>query len=427
MRYTVLALGLFFCLCSFSQSGPRKSLSFQQDFHDYGINILDGRLINFDTTLSQTFRVGFNYRAGNTLLLSTGVSNGFLWNERKETTSLTKNYALGFDATAMLLSNNGRIFKKDAPFSPYLSFGYQYYFMNKLKKAGIKASEVSLQYGLGFNLNLKKKLSFQAQSILSQQLGGTFNTHFIHRLGFTQVIDLGSEPSEGEPKSNNLVKDYDSDGVPDANDQCPTLSGSAAYFGCPAGYWDAQLKTIARLDSLEGLMLKLKNKMAGIESDLENLKSLKKSESNKSTETGKPKTIEPIVKETAKGDAQKPVVKKVVKDTVKAKGKYQADEKQKLSNLKTLEKVDSSNLSEIEIVKERTMAYYVVTISALNEHIAVNEAKKIKAKYPNVKVIAQPNGFYRTAILSGFDKKEALKLLEQVTENGTKQAWLAYY
>ena len=82
---------------------------------------------------------------------------------------------------------------------------------------------------------------------------------------------------------------------------------------------------------------------------------------------------------------------------------------------------------EIEIVRDKTYSYYVVTISALNEHLAISEAIKIKAKYPKVKIIAQPNGFFRTAIYSGTDKQGAIKLLETVTENGTKQAWVAFY
>lgn len=395
MKYKILLLLFISPKFILSQAIYKNSLSFQQDFHDYGINVLDGKLINFDSTLSQTFRIGYNRMIFNSVLLSSGVSNGFLWNDRLETTRLSKNYAVGLDFTAIFMSNNGKIFKKDAPFSPYFSFGYQYYFINNFKRLGYKPSDISLQYGVGFNLNFRKKSSFQIQSTLNQQLGGRFNTHFIHRIGFTQVIDLsGDDPTQSSPPKN-INNDYDGDGIVDINDQCPTLAGTSSSFGCPVGYLEEQARSLAKLDSMEGLLLKLKTKMENINADIAALNKLKdeKVKAPKIVESAKPK-------EVIKPEITDPKVKPDVL---------------------------SSTSDEIEIVKEKTFSYYVVTISALNEHLAVAEAKKIKYKYPNVKVIAQPNGFFRTAIYSGTDKQDAIKLLEKVTDNGTKQAWIAFY
>jgi hypothetical protein len=387
MNYKLLILLIFIPVLTFSQAINKNSLSFQQDFHDYGINVLDGKLINFDSTLSQTFRIGYNRMVLNSVLISSGVSNGFLWNDRLETTRLSKNYAVGVDFTAIFMSNNGKIFRKDAPFSPYFSFGYQYYYINNFKKLGYKPNDVSLQYGAGFNINFRKKSSFQIQSILNQQLGGSFNTHFIHRIGFTQVIDLnGDDPTKvNSPETNE--KDYDGDGVADSNDQCPTLAGTLSSFGCPIDYIEEQAKSLAKLDSMEDLFLKLKTKMENINAEIDVLNKLKEEneKSSKIVESIKPKEI-------------------IKPDTV------------------IIPKTE-----EIEIVRDKTYSYYVVTISVLNQHLAVAEAKKIKSKYPNVKVIAQPNGFFRTAIYSGIEKQEALKLLAKVTANGTKQAWIVFY
>ena len=397
MRFKLLLFLISVPVFLFSQGTYKRSLSFQQDFHDYGINVLDGKLVNFDSTLSQTFRVGYNRMVFNSVVFSAGISNGFLWNDRLETTKLSKNYAIGLDATAIFMSNNGKIFRKDAPFSPYFSFGYQYYYINNLKKMGLKPNDFSLQYGIGFNLNFRKRSSFQIQSTLNQQLGGKFSTHFIHRIGFTQVIDLSGAEPEKDIKPETLPKDYDRDGVVDINDQCPTLYGEQSSFGCPSGYLEKQAASLARLDSLEGLLLKLKTKMENLNTDIATLNKLKV-ERKTITDVTKPKE-----KETPVSPPETKEVKPVIVPETKTKP------------------------GDIEIVKDKTYAYYVVTISALNEHVAVAEAKKIKPKYPNVKVIAQPNGFFRTAIYSGIDKQEAVKLLETVTENGTKQAWIAFY
>ena len=93
MRFKLLLFLISVPVFLFSQGTYKRSLSFQQDFHDYGINVLDGKLVNFDSTLSQTFRVGYNRMVFNSVVFSAGISNGFLWNDRLETTKLSKNYA----------------------------------------------------------------------------------------------------------------------------------------------------------------------------------------------------------------------------------------------------------------------------------------------------------------------------------------------
>jgi hypothetical protein len=364
------------------------------DFHDYGIRVLDKKLTNFDSTFSQSYRIGFNRILSPTLLVSTGVSNGLLWNDRLESSQLYKNYALGFDATAIFMSNNGKIFRQNAPFSPYITFGYQYYYIHKLKKQGFKPNDWSVQYGLGFNLNLQKRLSFQMQSALNQQLGNKYTTHFIHRIGFTHLIDLSKENSSMDSKPDPKPRDYDQDGIADNIDKCPTLAGEANTFGCPKGFLEKQARTMAKLDSMETLLLKLKTKMEHLDADMATLKKIK--EQKKSTAS----PYEPDMVSKPKPSNETKVEPKTLPTTPS---------------------------DDIEIVRESTNSYYIVTISALNEPYAVAEAQKIKAEYPNVKVLAQPNGFFRTAIYSGTDKTEAIKLLERVTNNGTKQAWIAYY
>jgi len=399
MRYKLPFIFILVPIFLSAQETNKRSLSFQQDFHDYGVNLLDGKLFNFDSSLSQTFRIGYNHLAFRSVQFSVGLSNGFLWNDQVESTFTSKNYAVGIDATAMFLTNNGKIFRTNAPFSPYFSVGYQYYYIKNLKRLGLSPVDFSIQYGLGINLNFWKRSSLQVQSTINQQLGSNFNTHFIHRLGFTQVIDLSKDEGSKNNRPDSKPNDYDMDGLADIDDQCPTMAGLAINFGCPEGYLEERAGKIAKLDSMEGLLLSIKTRMEQLNEDIISLNKYK------SETAGQPYAKEKDVTETPRENKA---------DTPKEKDN---DE----------EKTPDNTGDEIEIVKEKTNSYYIVTISAMNELFAVAEAKKIRAKYPNVKVISQPNGFFRTAIYSGTDKAEAVKLLERVTENGTKQAWIAFY
>lgn len=391
MRVKLLICFVYLTITTYSQKYGKNSISFQQDFHDYGINVLDYKLFNFDSSLSQSIRIGFNRQLSNSIIFTTGISNGFLWNNQLETTNLTKNYAVGIDATAMFITNNGKIFSQNAPFSPYFSFGYQYYYINKLKNYNLKPGHISLQYGIGFNLNLKKRFSFQLHSMLNQQLDGNFNTHFIHRIGVTQVlVDRNNKP---DPEKEKFKNDYDNDGVADIDDKCPTIKGKFGNMGCPEGYVSNIIVSKTKLDSMEAILLHLKSKMEKLNAEIELI--------NKKI---KDKTIA----------NEEPINEDVEKD-------------KNTDTKKTEIATEKKDNKSIEIVKDKTNNYYVVTISAMNEAIAVKEAEKLRLKYSNVKVIAQPNGFFRTAIWAGKDKQIAIKLLEIVTENGTKQAWIAFY
>lgn len=391
MRVKLLLCLIFLTIFAFSQKFGRNSISFQEDFHDYGINVLNYKLVNFDSTLSQSLRIAFNRQLSNSIVFSGGISNGFLWNNQLETTNLSKHYAAGIDITAMFITNNGKIFSQDAPFSPYFSFGYQYYYINKLKNYGIKPGHISLQYGLGFNLNLKKRISFQLHSMLNQQLDGNFSTHFIHRIGITQVLASRNNEPAKEKENNKYRNDYDGDGVADIDDKCPTIAGKFGNMGCPQGYETKITISNTKLDSMEAILLHLKTKMEKLNAEIEDI--------NKKLKDNNP--IEQKTDITAKEKSKEPEIYKP----------------------ETPIKPDK----DVEIVKEKTNNYYIITISALNQDLAVKEAEKLRLKYTNVKVIAQPNGYYRTAIWAGKDKQVAIKLLELVTENGTKQAWIAFY
>lgn len=397
MKVKLLLFFVFLTIFAFSQKTGKNSISFQEDFHDYGINVLEHKLFKFDSSLSQSLRIGYNRQLSNSIIFSAGISNGFLWNNQLETTNLSKNYAAGIDFTAMFITNNGKIFSQNAPFSPYFSFGYQYYYINKLKDYDLNPGQISLQYGLGFNLNLKRRISFQLHSMLNQQLNGNFSTHFIHRIGLTQVLAVSDISKEKKDFDEKYKNDYDNDGVTDIEDKCPTIAGKFGNMGCPDGYQTKIEVPKSKLDSMEAILLHLKTKMEKLNAEIDAInKKLKEKNIQPPNEEPKPEIVEKekeIKEEPKKTEPEKPV----------------------------------KNDGNIEIVKEKTNNYYVITISALNQDLAVKEAEKLKLKYSNVKVIAQPNGFYRTAIWAGKDKLIAIKLLELVTENGTKQAWIALY
>ncbi len=377
---------------AFTQNIDKKFISFHQGIHDYGIKVFEGKLSNFDSSISQTFRVGYNRRLSKSILFSTGVSNGFLLSGYKEASGGKKSYALGIDAGFLLLTNNDKLFKKDATVFPYFSFGYQYFYINDLKKGDFNPNEFSLQYGIGIDCRLRKGLSLQIQSNLNQELSKQFNTFFIHRIGLVQDLGFIGNPNANNLNIQILPKDYDGDGIEDKIDKCPTIAGIQSKMGCPQDYVNEEQKANARIDSLENLLKLNRSKL-----DLKN-KEIDSILTNRNIEVSKSNLKDSILTNEAINQT-----KQISSPRVK------------------------SESEDIEIVYEKGNHYYIVIQAALSKDWILVEANKAKVKFPNVKVISLPNGYYRTAIYCEQGKEEAKILLKEVLNSGYKQAWIALF
>lgn len=72
------------------------------------------------------------------------------------------------------------------------------------------------------------------------------------------------------------------------------------------------------------------------------------------------------------------------------------------------------------------VSYYVIAISTKDRALAERSAAMISKDYQIVKVLPQPNGFYRVGIYATKTKSEALKILDYAKAHGIPSGWIAF-
>ena len=117
-------------------------------------------------------------------------------------------------------------------FSPFISAG-----IGIGNYSGSWAPYAPLGGGLQFNLLGESYIFLQANYRVSLKKDYLDNNMF-YSLGFTQTIgspQVKREPAPLPPPPVVEVKDRDTDGdgIPDKDDKCPTVAGTAKYQGCP--------------------------------------------------------------------------------------------------------------------------------------------------------------------------------------------------
>ncbi len=380
MRIIVYFLLFGLPLPLFSQGVINQFFSLQQDFHDYGVSVLDGKVVNFDSTFTQSTRIGFNQRLGNKSLIAFGISNGQMWVSNLENQFAYKNNSLGLDATLILKTKAMRIGHKNPILSPNFSFGYHYLYFPKQKKTDYLPKTYSLRYAIGLELAIKKHTSVVICSALNQQLSGSFETHLVHSLGIIHGIRFSDKekPKEVKKRANKLENNKTVDSL---------------FYRSIEMIKDASIEknasNRAKIDSLEGAIRFLNENYSRIKKEIFQLSNL----ANR--------------KEIAQMDNMNPT-----------------------SNADKSKNLDTANTNSeifVEIVKEKTQSFYVVILSARDIQLAIKEAKRISQNYPSVRILADQSGFYRTAIFAGTDKKIAKVILDGLVAQGITQAWIAYY
>ncbi len=101
----------------------------------------------------------------------------------------------------------------------YKDNGYGYSYMT-----------ASVPLGLGFNFNVGRDIDLQLESGYRVAIGNKEYNHLQHSAG---MIFWFGKPGDVPPFAAMTPIDTDSDGVPDAEDECPTIPGKAAFSGCP--------------------------------------------------------------------------------------------------------------------------------------------------------------------------------------------------
>jgi len=126
----------------------------------------------------------------------------------------SKNYWY-FDVDAQIKFLGG-VIEEDARVTPYFYFGLGQQRLNK-------ENDLKTQLGLGVDVNVVKSLAFYARMDYVVPSDGNGYTYYHPHVGLKYRFNC----------SKNKDKDSDGDGIPDKNDKCPTVKGTAENQGCP--------------------------------------------------------------------------------------------------------------------------------------------------------------------------------------------------
>ncbi len=371
-----------------AQGISKGSLHLSQNFRDYNVHLLSKKYFSFDSSLSQTVRIGYQHYLSRHWVLSAGLNHGFLINQFSENILVRKTFLSGVDADILFKFNNGTRLQENALIAPFLSFGYDLSYRHSYAKLNLNPWKVGNSYGLGTNINLCRGHDLQLHLQLSQQLGGEFTTHMNYRIGYVYHLPSVKSKIEEDKPVVKIMADLDKDGVPDSLDKCPEIAGKMEWAGCdPKVFVDSSFKL--SYDSMLGIAFQLRHQIDSLQWEVGAVKKLLKQhiEASKKDVVVNPK---PVVEVPS---VQPP--KKETQPTPPA------------------------------VTKEDNRSYYVVVISTLQLPLAKEMAARLSKDYPVVKILPQPNGFFRVGIYATPVKSEALKLLEYTKLHGIDKAWLS--
>lgn len=414
----------------------RNGFGLNQDYNDYNVRLLDRQIFSFDSSLSSSFRITYQRYLNRTWDFNVGFSNGFILNQTQGDHFIKKSYNLGVDADILFKFANGRILSENSKVAPYFSFGYNFNYLNAYKKAGLAPATFGNEYGVGLKIRIGERSFLNIQTALDQQLSGDFDTHIQYRAGFTQSIGRRkTAPKPDDPK----IRDYDQDGIADINDKCPTIAGVFETSGCPEGWVEGLTK--GQHDSLMALLETMETEMRTLQALVDSLKKsspiVQVDNDGKVNETTEvvavPDKKNPESKDQIDGDA-KPSDKTEtnVGTTVDGKTGDAASKDVASNNTSSSDASDSEreeftgNEGDYYDTKSVGQAFYVVAISSKDKALAERIAVLLDKDYPVVKILAQPNGFYRVGIYATRDRAEATDILNYAKQHGVPSGWLSF-
>jgi OOP family OmpA-OmpF porin len=88
----------------------------------------------------------------------------------------------------------------------------------------------SVPLGLGFGFNVGRNIDLQLESGYRVAVTNKEYNHLQHSAG---IVFWFVRPKEAPPVVEFVRTDTDKDGIPDDEDQCPTIAGPAEFHGCP--------------------------------------------------------------------------------------------------------------------------------------------------------------------------------------------------
>ncbi|MFY0643319.1 MAG: SPOR domain-containing protein [Bacteroidia bacterium] len=379
--YLLIVFCLFFLASNAQDKERRHSLGLYQTFTDFNVQLLDGDVFVFDSSLSHSTRLAYQYVMSRSWALNAGLNNGFILNQDLKDSYVRKAYTFGADASIMLLTNNGRIFSENARVAPYLLFGYRVDYVNTLKKRDLNPYLMHSQYALGLNIKLNPRTHIQLQSALDQKLTGDFNTHMRYRMGITQSIG-----GVYEGKNRNRLLDSDKDGIIDANDKCPGVFGLEINDGCPDT--NAQNNFSQRVNDLLAQTQSISNRLDSLM-----------------------------------------LANHQLTDLINEYDQEIIDMKDSLANCS-----GQTTLVQVPTLPPPTTydttavplgdRYYLVVKSLKQKSKAEEIRKTLEEQFGNGFLLKQPSGFYRVAVYAGKSYSQAVELMPQVEARGYSPVWI---
>ena len=221
MRHTILALGLLLILAiqtPVQAQNPdfKNAITAKVALLDFDSRILD-KTLSFDNlnygievgyfrNLNKYLNIGFPFRFA---AVRFPLSESLVGVNEKTFASLDGVLQLG-------------LFESDNFVQPYLFAGIGGFHH---REAGSSTYSAHVPLGLGFDFKINRHVYVELQS--EYQLAFADNRdNFTHTIGLKFMLG-NKAPDEPE------ISDMDGDGIPDTEDDCPTLMGSASTNGCP--------------------------------------------------------------------------------------------------------------------------------------------------------------------------------------------------
>ncbi len=212
--YLSVVLAFLLSTAAMEAQNPLRpdALTFKVLFLDYQSPITGnyGNLGNYKNGFEVSYQRNINDYINVSIPLRTGVAN---FNEELRNDAI---FSLGGQVHAQL-------WKAGAPAIPYLLTGGHAVYENRSGNFGIE-----IPLGVGVDIKMGKNAYFNLQ--LEYHLGLEDNRNNLqHGIGFRYLI--GKKTSE--PETPLAPTDFDADGIPDEQDNCPDIAGLPELRGCP--------------------------------------------------------------------------------------------------------------------------------------------------------------------------------------------------
>ncbi len=439
MRFVKHLFLIFFlfttCICEAQDPDRKHSIGVSQVLTDYNVILLEDKAFSFDSALSTATRFAYQRRLSPTWMLNTGISNGFIQNQRIQESFIKKAFVIGADATLIFKINNGRILNENPRIAPFLSFGYWTDYVATLKSLNENPWLFHNQYGPGFNVKLTNRTHLQFQTALDQKLKGDFNTHMQYRFGLTQ--SLGKYAAEKVPKNpkgeegsdilaSKIHLDSLNEKIVNQSKKIEDLELNNASLRRRADIGSST--SSEREKVLELKISKLKSEHAAEVIRIRN--EINNESGSKGVDTIYDVKTVYIDGEVDNSEAARLLKEKQELEAKLARQKAEQTEKERLARaLEELERLRKLRTEvgekQDEIPLPEDKSYYVITISSPNVSTALSWLKKMKYDFSESKLLPQPNGYFRVGVYAARDKALASDMLARVLSLGYSTAWIS--